>query len=67
MIKQILAKTRELKRLLDKPNLDPIDIMASTRRYFGEEFLETDIPTYYRNELKKYKPNKNYGDFKETE
>ena len=60
---KLKALTKELKKLLDEPNLDPIDIMARTRRYFGADWIDSDIPTYYRNTLKKYKPNKNYEDF----
>ncbi len=64
MIKSILKKTRELKRLLaDKPNNDPIDIMYRVKRAFGEEWIASDVPSYFRNSLKKYKYNPNLTDF----
>ena len=39
--------------MITKPNLDPEDVMKRVVDIYGLDYLETDIPTYYRIEQAK--------------
>jgi len=39
--------------MITKPELDPHYVLNRVIEFYGEDYLETDIPTYYRIEQAK--------------